>query len=112
MAGKKQTGIPASQALGLASLVDYGEGSIVSRILVKGKAGSLTLFAFDAGQNLSEHTTPFDALVQVVEGQAEVTIDGQSIKVKAGQLILMPANIPHAVDARERFKMLLSMIRE
>jgi quercetin dioxygenase-like cupin family protein len=84
----------------------------VSRTLVKAGKGNVTLFAFDAGQELSEHTTPFDALVQVVDGTAEITIGGEKLAVKAGETVLMPADVPHAVNARERFKMLLVMIRE
>ena len=95
----------------LVSLVAYGEGAVVSRTLVAGGAGTLTLFAFDAGQELSEHSTPFDALVQVLDGEAEITIAGTRHRVGVGEIILMPANIPHAVGAPTAFKMLLTMIR-
>ena len=92
-------------------LVGYQDGAVVSRIVVKQAAGNVTLFAFDAGQELSEHTAPYDALVQVLEGEAEVTIAGRPHRLRAGDLILMPANKPHAVRAPARFKMLLTMIR-
>ena len=99
------------QAVNLAELVDYQSGSIVSRTLIKKPTGTITLFAFDKGQELSEHTAPFDALVQLVEGTAELTIGGSPVRPLAGQIILMPAGIPHAVRATEPFKMLLTMIR-
>ncbi len=102
---------PHSQILSMAGLVDYQEGSIVSRVILKGETGNVTLFAFDQGQELSEHTTPFDALVHVVEGEAEITISGQPYALKTGDAILMPAEQPHAVRATRRFKMLLTMIR-
>lgn len=100
-----------SQVLDLNSLVAYQEGAIVSRQLAKAGSGNVTLFAFDAGQALSEHTAPFDALVHLLEGQAEVRISGQGYTLTAGQAILMPANEPHALTATQRFKMLLTMIR-
>lgn len=95
----------------LSDLVAYQEGAIVSRTLVNKQGGSVTLFAFDAGQNLSEHTAPYDALVYVLDGEADVTIAGNTHRVRSGEAILLPANVPHAVDAPERFKMLLVMIR-
>jgi len=95
----------------LASLVDYAEGAVVSRTLVKQPAGTVTLFSFDRGQVLSEHTAPFDALVLVLEGEAEITIGGEPFKLKAGEAILMPAGVAHAVSASSRFKMLLVMVR-
>jgi quercetin dioxygenase-like cupin family protein len=100
-----------AQTLTLNDMLSYQEGSIVSRTLVDKKVGTLTLFAFGAGQGLSEHTVPYDATIQVIDGEAEVIIDGTSYAVKAGQLIIMPANRPHSVRANERFKMLLIMIR-
>lgn len=100
-----------AQVLDPASLVDYQDGSIVSRTLTKRPGGSITLFAFDAGQELSEHTAPFDALVQILDGEAEITVAGTAHEVAAGRSILMPADVPHAVRAVERFKMLLSMVR-
>ena len=95
----------------LLGLVAYGEGAVVSRTLVAGGAGTLTLFAFDAGQELSEHSAPFDAVVQVLEGEAEVTLGGVAHRVAAGEIILMPASVPHALSAPVAFKMLLTMIR-
>ncbi len=94
-----------------ASLVDYQQGSVVSRTIVKKPTGNVTLFAFDAGQELSEHTAPFDALVEVVDGEAEITVSGTPHAVKAGEALLMPAGEPHALRARSRFKMVLTMIR-
>jgi quercetin dioxygenase-like cupin family protein len=95
----------------MADLVQYQAGAVVSRQLLKKPTGNVTLFAFDAAQELSEHTAPFDALVEVAEGEAEIIIAGQSNQVKAGQAIIMPANQPHALKATTRFKMLLTMIR-
>jgi quercetin dioxygenase-like cupin family protein len=95
----------------IAELVDYQVGSVVSRELLKKKTGTLTLFAFDAGQGLSEHTAPFDAAVNVLDGVAEVTISGRAHTVEAGEVIIMPADKPHSLKANERFKMLLVMIR-
>jgi quercetin dioxygenase-like cupin family protein len=97
--------------LELGALVDYQTSSIVSRTLVKGPGGTITAFAFDAGQALSEHTAPFDAVAQVIDGEADITIAGTTYRVATGQLIVMPANQPHAVSAGTRFKMLLTMIR-
>ncbi len=95
----------------LAALVEYGEGAVVSRTLTKGSAGTLTVFAFDRGQGLSEHSAPFDAWVQVLEGSALLTIGGKPVPANRGELVLMPANVPHAVTADERFKMLLVMFK-
>lgn len=92
-------------------LIDYQADAIVSREILKQKTGSVTLFAFDAGQELSEHTAPFDALVQVLDGEVDITIAGKRHRVAAGELILMPANKPHALNAGQRFKMMLIMIR-
>ena len=94
-----------------AGAVAYAPDSIVSRTIVDSSAGTVTFFAFDAGQGLSEHTAPYDALVQVVDGEAKISIGGQAHTVRAGQLILMPANVPHAVRAEQRFKMMLTMVR-
>jgi quercetin dioxygenase-like cupin family protein len=99
------------QALDLNNLIAYQEGSVVSKTLVDRGIGTITLFSFDAGQGLSEHTAPFDAFVQVVDGEAEITISGVARTVRAGEIIIMPADQPHALRARERFKMLLVMIR-
>lgn len=95
----------------LKELVDYQEGSVVSKEIIKKDTGTITLFAFDKGQGLSEHTAPFDALVNVLDGQAEVKISGKPYILKAGELTIMPANKPHSVQAIERFKMLLVLIK-
>lgn len=92
-------------------LVEYAEGAIVSRTILQRESGNVTLFAFDAGQGLSEHTAPFDALVFVLEGRAAITIGGQASEVAAGGMVIMPAQVPHALKAIERFKMMLVMIR-
>lgn len=94
-----------------AEAIDYADGSIVSKQLTYNDAGNITLFAFDEGQQLSEHTAPFDAVVQVVDGEAEIRVGGQPHTVKDGQMIVMPANVPHALFATRRFKMLLTMIK-
>ena len=108
----KNTGkIPGSQAIKLEKLVEYSPHSIVSREIVKNSSGSLTIFAFDEGQGLSEHTAPFDAVVQILDGEAELVIGGKKVVARTGETVLMPANIPHALVARERFKMQLIMIR-
>ena len=95
----------------LKNMVDYADGSTVSKIVIRNDKGNLTLFAFDKGQNLSEHSAPFDAIVQVLEGTGTIIINKEEHSVGAGELIVMPANVPHAVEARERFKMLLIMIK-
>jgi quercetin dioxygenase-like cupin family protein len=95
----------------LAGGVEVAAGSVVSKTILDKKTGTLTLFAFDKGQGLSEHTSPYDATVQIVEGEAELVVGGTPNRVKAGQLFIMPANVPHSVRAVERFKMLLIMIR-
>lgn len=105
-------GFPTGAAVRLEEIVSYQEGSIVSRTLAKKNGGTLTLFAFDAGQSLSEHTAPFDAFVQVLEGNVELTLGGQLVPAEAGQTVLLPGGVPHAVHARERFKMLLTMLRQ
>ena len=91
--------------------VDYAKGSIVSKIILKKETGNVTLFSFDKGQNLSEHTAPFDAMVQVIEGQAEIIIDKESFILNQADTIIMPAGIPHAVNAVDSFKMVLTMIK-
>jgi quercetin dioxygenase-like cupin family protein len=95
----------------VVELASYQEGSVVSRVLIRRSTGNVTLFAFDEGQELSEHTAPFDALVHVLEGKAEIVIAGKPFQLGAGEVILMPANRPHALRAISRFKMLLIMIR-
>jgi quercetin dioxygenase-like cupin family protein len=93
-------------------LIVYQEGSVVSRMIVYKKSGTLTLFAFDAGEGLSEHTAPFDAIATIIDGEAEISIEKESFLLKEGQMIIMPANKPHALHAHQRFKMLLIMIHE
>ena len=100
-----------ARAIQAAALVDYQSGSVVSREILKSANGRVMLFAFDAGEGLSEHTSPFNALVQLIEGEAEITIAGRSHRVSAGELILMPAGQPHALKALQRFKMVLTMVR-
>jgi quercetin dioxygenase-like cupin family protein len=100
-----------SQAANLNNLIDYQAGSVVSRTILDKKAGTVTLFAFDQGEGLSEHTTPYDAMVYIIDGEAEITISGNPIRLKKGELTIMPANKPHALQAVEKFKMLLVMIR-
>lgn len=95
----------------VVELVDYQDGAVVSRTLVKRPTGTVTLFAFDAGQELSEHTSPYDALVQLLDGEAEITIAGVLHRLGAGDMVVMPANKPHALKAVVRFKMMLTMIR-
>ncbi len=99
------------QALALANLVDYQQGSVVSKTLINKKAGTITMFAFDEGEGLSEHTAPFDAFVNVLDGEVEITISGNPSRLKQGQMIIMPANEPHALQAVTRFKMMLVMIK-
>ena len=99
------------KALTMSDLVAYQDGSVVSKTLIDKKVGTVTLFSFDAGQGLSEHTVPYDAFVQIVDGEAQVTIQGAPHTVAAGQMIIMPANIPHEMKAVKPFKMLLVMIR-
>jgi quercetin dioxygenase-like cupin family protein len=99
------------KALTLSELVAYQDGSVVSKTLIDKKTGTVTMFSFGAGQGLSEHTVPYDAFVQVVDGEAEVVINGEPQTVSAGQMIIMPANIPHEMKAVKPFKMLLIMIR-
>ncbi|MDY6951438.1 MAG: cupin domain-containing protein [Thermodesulfobacteriota bacterium] len=95
----------------LVDMVSYQDASIVSKTLIEKKAGTVTVFAFDQGQGLSEHTAPFDALVYVVDGEVEITISGKPIHLKEGDMVIMPANAPHAVQALTRFKMVLTLIR-
>ena len=107
----KPKGLPAAQVAKAPELVNYQDGSVVSREIVKKPTGSVTLFAFDEGQGLSEHTAPFDALVQVLEGAVEIMISGRPHQLQGGEMILMPAGQPHALKALKRFKMILTMIR-
>jgi quercetin dioxygenase-like cupin family protein len=103
---------PKSEILHMADLVSYQEGSVVSRQITKADAGNVTLFAFDKDQELSEHTAPFDALVHVLDGEAEIRISGKPFNLRNGDAIIMPADEPHALRALTRFKMLLTMIRK
>ncbi|NYB27496.1 MAG: cupin domain-containing protein [Methanobacteriaceae archaeon] len=99
------------KTLKIVDLIEYQEGAVVSREIIRKETGTVTIFAFDKGEGLSEHTAPFDAMVQVVDGKAEIIIDGKSNILDAGEMIIMPANIPHALNALERYKMVLTMIR-
>ena len=102
----------AGTVLNLKDLVSYQTGSVVSRTLIDKSVGTVTVFAFDHGQGLSEHTAPFDALVQIIDGTADITIDGSLHTVKEGEMIIMPANRPHSLKENPQFKMLLTMIRK
>lgn len=100
-----------AHVLRLVDLTDYQEGSVVSRTMVDKETGAVTLFAFDEGQGLSEHTAPYDALVYIIDGEAEIVISEKTFQLKEGEMILMPASEPHALKAVKRFKMILTMIR-
>jgi len=100
-----------SRVSAATEMIDYQEGSVVSREVIKKEAGTVTIFAFDKGQGLSEHTAPFDAFVHVLEGEAEITVAGERSSVKSGDIMIMPAGKPHSVHAARRFKMMLVMIR-
>ena len=110
MSNKKQEKL-ITQASNLQDLIDYQENSFVSRTIIDKKTGVVTLFAFDENQGLSEHTAPYEAMVVVLEGEVEVTISGKPFRVKEGEIIIIPANQPHALGAKTRFKMLLIMIK-
>jgi len=103
--------IDLQKATKMTNIVDYQAGAVVSKTLIKKDTGTVTLFAFDEGQGLSEHTAPYDALVQIIDGKANIILDGKSNNTKAGEIIIMPANVPHALKAIEKFKMMLIMIR-
>jgi quercetin dioxygenase-like cupin family protein len=103
--------MPIAEVVRLADLVNYQEGSVVSRTIVKRATGNVTLFAFDEGQGLSEHTAAFDAVAHLLEGEAEITVSGKTLRTTRGEAVLMPANQPHSLKALSRFKMLLTMIR-
>jgi len=100
-----------SKPFNIENLIDYQENSVVSREIIRKETGTVTIFAFDKGEGLSEHTAPFDAMVQVVDGIAEIIISGNKNVVKSGEMIIMPGNVLHALNAVERFKMVLTMIR-
>ncbi|MCK4903685.1 MAG: cupin domain-containing protein [Candidatus Marinimicrobia bacterium] len=101
-----------NEANKISDLIEYQKDSVVSKTLIKKEKGTITIFAFDQAQGLSEHTAPFDALVQVVDGKADILLNGKSNIVTEGEMIIMPANVPHALKAIEKFKMMLVMIRE
>lgn len=101
-----------SKAIGLAGLVEYQTGSVVSRTIIKKKTGNVTVFAFEKGEGLSEHAAPFDALVHILDGEAQITISDEMLSAKTGEMVIMPANEPHSLFAANRFKMILVMIRE
>jgi len=103
--------LPPAQVVKLPDQLEYVAGSVVSRTLARTNGGTLTLFAFDAGQGLSEHTSPFDAFVQVLDGSVDLTIGGKEVRASAGETVLMPALVPHALRAAGRFKMLLTLVR-
>lgn len=102
---------PTAEVFNLTEKVSYAEGSVVSKIIIRNERGNLTLFAFDKGEFLSEHTAPFDAILQVLDGKCEVVIDGKFFDLNVGESIIMPANVRHSVIATERFKMLLTMVK-
>ena len=108
---EKQNKAIFTESINIAKVIDYADGSIVSRTIRKSDNGNITLFAFDAGQELSEHTSPYDAYVYISDGEAELKIGGEKIVVRAGEMQLMPEDIPHAVKAVKRFKMMLIMIK-
>ena len=108
---KKQTNMLVAQAMRTVNLADYQKDSIVSRTLIDKNTGTVTFFAFDEGQGLSEHTAPFDALVYLLDGEAEISISGKPFSLKQGEMIIMPANEPHALKAVKQFKMILTMIK-
>jgi len=107
----KKKGFVKAQAAKLVDLAGYQEDSIVSRTIIDRSTGTVTFFAFDEGQDLSEHTAPYDALVHILDGEADVTISERTVRVKAGEIIIIPAEIPHSLKAAKKFKMLLTMIR-
>ena len=108
---QKKREMPASEVVRLIDLVNYQEAAVVSRTLVRGATGTVTPFAFDEGQGLTEHTAPFDALAHLLEGEAEITVSGKPLRTTAGEAVLMPANQPHSLNAKTKFKMVLTMIR-
>jgi quercetin dioxygenase-like cupin family protein len=103
--------MPPSIARSPLAFAGYQDGAVVSRVLLKRSGGTVTFFAFDTGQGLSEHTAPFDAIAHVLEGEADITISGVEVRLTSGEMVLMPAHQPHALSARTRFKMLLTMLR-
>lgn len=108
---KENKAFPTAEKFSMTDKVTYAEGSVVSKIIIRNERGNVTLFAFDKGEFLSEHTAPYDAIVQVLDGKGEVVIDGKVFELNVGESIIMPANVRHAVVAIEQFKMLLTMIK-
>ena len=108
---KKTAGMLTAKASNLAGLIDYQEGSVVSRTIIDKKTGTITLFAFDENQGLSEHMAPYEAMVYVFEGIVEITISGKPLTLRQGEMTIMPANVPHALTSKTKFKMLLTMIK-
>ncbi len=108
----KRKGLEPGISRAASALAEYQDGSVVSRTVIEKKSGTVTVFAFDAGEGLSEHTAPFDALVHVIDGKAEITISGETVDVGTGEMIIMPAGKPHSLKAAERFKMVLIMLWE
>ena len=108
---QNKSAMPISEMVRLTDLASYQEGAVVSRTLIHRPTGTVTLFAFDEGQGLSEHTAPFDAMAHLLEGEAEIVVSGKPLPTKTGEAVLMPANQPHSLKALTRFKMLLTMIR-
>jgi quercetin dioxygenase-like cupin family protein len=108
---QKETEQIIAEATNFEGLIDYQEGSVVSHTIIDKKTGTVTLFAFDENQGLSEHTAPYDAMVQVLDGEVEVTISGKPLSLKKGEVTIMPSNHPHALKAKTKFKMLLTMIK-
>src|SRR3954467_5423998 len=109
--GPNKGEMPTAEVVRMIDLVNYQDGSVVSRTIVKHSTGTVTLFAFDEGQGLSEHTAAFDAVAHVLEGEAEITVSGRPLRTTTGEAVLLPANQPHALKALSRFKMVLTMIR-
>jgi quercetin dioxygenase-like cupin family protein len=109
--GQNKGEMPGAEVVCLADLVNYQEGSVVSRTIVKRATGTVTLFAFDDGQGLSEHTAAFDAIAYLLEGEAGITVSGKLLRTTAGEAVLLPANQPHSLKALSKFKMMLTMIR-
>jgi quercetin dioxygenase-like cupin family protein len=110
MAGESSQAL-ASKATNLSNLIGYQDGAVVSRTIINKETGTVTLFAFDQNQGLSEHTAPYDAMVYIIEGTGDITISGKPVRLEKGEMTIMPANEPHALTAVTRFKMLLTMIR-
>jgi len=108
---RERKGVAKAQVAKLVDLADYQEGSVVSRTIIDRKTGTVTFFAFDEGQGLSEHTAPYDALICVLDGEAEIVISGRTMRAKSGEMVVIPAKKPHALRALKKFKMLLTMIR-